>query len=156
MRFYMFDRIQAVDRGRRLRATRRVDLSDGCLADHFSRRAVLPASFLVEAIAQAGGMLSFLNHDFAIEMVLMLVDGVRFGRPVTHGETLEIDVTMIYDHPYGATVSGEVRSAGDLVASVDRLVYAHDNLTDASQTMVNRRRFEYQGGTAAMLQELGR
>lgn len=146
MRFLLFDRIVSAERGRSMQAVKVAGLMDGYLDGHYPRRAVMPGALLVESMAQLGGMLNFLNHDFEVEMVLALVDGVRIERQVTQGDRLVIDVAMIYDHPYGATMRGEITVDGERVAVADRIVYAHDDLTDTESIALNRERFAYQSG----------
>lgn len=146
MRFFLFDRILTAESGRRMEAVKLVNLQDGFFACHYPRKAVMPATMLVEAMAQVGGMLNFLTHDFAVEMVLALVDGVRFGRSVVQGDLLMIHVEMMRDHPYGATMRGGVHIDGDEVAASDRIVFAHEEATDPATILLNRKRFAYQGG----------
>jgi 3-hydroxyacyl-[acyl-carrier-protein] dehydratase len=149
VRFLLFDRITEAERGRRMQAVKLVSLTDGALADHYPRRAVLPATLVVEAMAQLGGMLHALNHDFSVEMLLVLVDRVKLSRPVLHGETLTLDVRSEYDHPYGATMYGEASVDGEVVATVGRIVYAHELITDPKRIQLARDRFAYQGGSPA-------
>jgi 3-hydroxyacyl-[acyl-carrier-protein] dehydratase len=146
VRFLLFDRITEVERGKRIQAVKTVSLADSALAEHYPRRAVLPATLLLEAMAQVGGMLHSLNHDFSAEMLLALVDGVRFERPVLHGETLTLEARSEYDHPYGATMSGEARVDGDVVATARRIVFAHELVSDPERIARARDRFVYQGG----------
>lgn len=149
MRFLLFDRITAAERGRRIEAVKHVSLTDGALADHYPRRAVLPGTLVVEAMAQVGGMLHVLTHDFTVEMLLVLVDRVELTRPVLHGETLTLEARSAYDHPYGATMTGEARVDGEVVASAGRIVYAHETITDPKRIQKARDRFAYQGGAPA-------
>ncbi len=146
VRFFLFDRIVGLERGRYVEAVKLAGLDVGAFASHFPLRPVLPATLLIEGMAQAGGMLNIVNHDFEVEMVLALVDGVRAGRPVIQGDLLEIRVEMVYDHPYGATMRGSVAVADEIVAEADRIVFAHDVLTDPEKIRLNRDRFTYQSG----------
>ena len=149
MRFLLFDRITEVERGSRIRAVKHVSLTDGFLAHHYPRRAVLPGTLVVEAMAQLGGMLHALNHDFTVEMLLVLVDGVTLRRPVLHGETLTIEAWARRNHPYGATMSAEARVDDEIIATAERIVYAHDSITDSTRIQSARERFAYQGGLPA-------
>lgn len=146
MRFLLFDRISAAEPGKRLAAVKVVSLSDGSLVDHYPRRAVLPPTLVLEALAQLSGMLNVLNNDFAVEMFLVLVGGVTFQRPVLHGETLALEVRSAYAHEYGATMAGEARVDGELVARAERIVFAHEAVTDPHKIETARRRFAFQGG----------
>jgi len=150
VRFLFLDQIIDAERGKRMRAMKFVNLMDGYLVEHYPRQAVMPASLLLESLAQVGGMLNLLNHNFAVEMVLMLVDGVRIRRQVRQGEPLTLEVEMLYDHPYGATMRAEARVADTLVATVERMVYAHEVITDPSKIKINRERFAYQSGGWAL------
>jgi len=146
MRFLLFDRIDEAERGKRIKAVKLVSLTDTALADHYPRRAVLPGTLVVEAMAQLGGMLHVLTHDFAVEMLLVLIDDVTLTRPVLHGGTMTIDVRTERDHPYGATMKGEARVDGEIVATAGRIVYAHEHVTDPKKIKTARDRFDYQAG----------
>ena len=146
MRFLLFDRIDEVEPGSRIQAVKLVSLTDGALADHYPRRAVLPGTLVVEAMAQLGGMLHVLTHDFAVEMLLVLIDGVTLNRPVLHGETMTIEVRTERDHPYGATMNGLASVDGEVVATAVRIVYAHGHVTDQKKIQMARDRFAYQAG----------
>jgi len=149
VRFLLFDRITEAERGRRMQGVKLVSLTDGALADHYPRRAVLPGTLVVEAMAQLGGMLHALSNDFSVEMLLVLVDSVSLVRPVLHGETMTVEVRSEHVHPYGATMNGEARVDGDVVATVGRIVYAHDSISDPDRIRAARERFAYQCGSPA-------
>jgi 3-hydroxymyristoyl/3-hydroxydecanoyl-(acyl carrier protein) dehydratases len=146
MRYLLFDRILEAERGRRMRAVKLVDLMDGYHSAHFPRKAVMPATLIIESLAQVGGMLNMFNHDFAVEMVLMLVEGARIFRQVEQGEILTLEVKMIYDHPYGATMQAEARAGDEQIADVDRIAFAHEITSDPVKIQNNRARFAYQSG----------
>lgn len=146
MRFFAFDRITAAEKGKRMSATKQVNLMDEYFSDHYPIKAVMPGTFIIEALAQAGGMLNSLNHDFAVELVLVLVDGVHIYRQVYPGETLLLEVTMLYDHPYGASLKGEARVGDELVAQIESFAFAHEITTNSARIQQNYERFVYQGG----------
>lgn len=146
MRFFLFDEVVEAERNRRMAATIGFNLSGAYFEAHYRRQAVVPATLIVEALAQVAGMLNNLNHDFGAEMVLMLLDGVRAKRPVRQGETLQLEVTMMYDHPYGATLSGQARAGEEVVMEAERIVFAHEITADRDKMTRNRARFDYQTG----------
>jgi 3-hydroxyacyl-[acyl-carrier-protein] dehydratase len=147
MRYLLFDRIIAAERGRRAEATKLVNFADACLTGHYPRQPVMPGSLIVEGLAQLGGMLNFVNHGFGIEMVLALIGEVRFTGDVHPGDLIALEVCMLYDHPYGATMRGEARVGETSVARAERMVYAHDKTTDDRVIRANRERFAYVGGS---------
>jgi 3-hydroxyacyl-[acyl-carrier-protein] dehydratase len=154
VRFFAFDRILAVEKGKRMMATKQVGLMDEYFSDHYPIKAVMPATFIIEALAQAGGMLNSLNHDFAAELVLVLVDGVHIHRQVFPGETMQLEVTMLYDHPYGASLTGQVHIGDELVAEIESFAFAHEITTDATRIRQSYERFLYQGGGYLPLTEV--
>ncbi len=145
MRFLLFDRIVAAERGRRIQAVKSVDLDAG--------QAVLPGTLVVEGLAQLGGMLNLFNHGFSVEMLLVLVDGARLTRQVRHGDLLTLEVLMLYDHPYGATMRGAGLVGETPVVSVERMVYAHEVVTDPATVRRNRTRFAYHSRAAGIAPE---
>ncbi|MGH2537010.1 MAG: hypothetical protein ACRDHL_06430 [Candidatus Promineifilaceae bacterium] len=144
MRFFLFDRILEAERGRRMVATKLIGLMDGYFEGHYPRQAALPATMALEALAQVAGMLNTYNHDCAAEMVLMLVDGVQLYRPLQQGELLRLEATMLYDHPYGATMNGQICVGDEVVLSAERIVFAHELTSDPAKIGRCRERFHYQ------------
>jgi 3-hydroxyacyl-[acyl-carrier-protein] dehydratase len=154
VRFFLFDRIVFAKRSNRLQAIKLVDLMDESFSDHFPLKATMPSTLIIEALAQAGGMLNALNHDFAAEMVLMLVDGVRIYRQVYQGELLSLVVSMQYEHPYGATLQGEAYVGDELIAKIERIAFAHEIVDDPERIKTNRERFRYQSGGFTLIEEV--
>ena len=154
MRLLAFDHIIAAEKGKRMLVTKQVSLMDEYFSDHYPHKAVMPATFIIEALAQAGGMLNSLNHDFAVELVLVLVDGVHILRQVHPGETLLLEVAMLYDHPYGASLRGEARAGGELIAKIESFSFAHEITHDEARIKQNYERFLYQGGGHIPLAEV--
>jgi 3-hydroxyacyl-[acyl-carrier-protein] dehydratase len=142
----LFDRIQEAERGKFMRATKLVNLMDEYFSDHFPLQAVMPSTLIVEAIAQLGGFLNSLNHDFTVEMVLMLIDGVHIHQQIRQGDLLHLEVQMLYDHPYGATLQGKAYLEDQVVVSVERMAFAHEFTDDPSIIERNKARFAYQSG----------
>src|SRR4051812_23744173 len=124
-------------------AVKAFSLMDGYLGEHYPRRPVLPGALVVEALAQVGGMLNLVNHDFAVEMVLVLVDGVQLAAPSPPGEPLTLEVRMHFDNSYGATMGGLATAEGRPVATVSRLVFAHEHVPEPSVVARNRHRYAY-------------
>jgi 3-hydroxyacyl-[acyl-carrier-protein] dehydratase len=147
MRYLLFDRIVAAERGHRMEATKLVNLTDAYLIDHYQRHPVMPGSLIVEGLAQLGGMLNLVNHGFAVEMVVALIGGVRFTGDAHPGDMIVLEVHMLYDHPHGATMRGEARIGGASVAKVERMVYAYSKATDDRVIRTNRERFAYVEGS---------
>jgi len=146
VRFLLFDKVIEAERGRRMTAVKLVNLMDAYFEAHYPKTPIMPATLIIEALAQVGGMLNSLNHDCAAEMVLMLVDGVQIIRQVIQGELMELEVTMMYDHPYGATMQGTAMIDGEVVVNAERIVFAHEITENPDKIAQNRERFKYQTG----------
>jgi 3-hydroxyacyl-[acyl-carrier-protein] dehydratase len=140
MRFLFFDRVLEIALGERILATKAVTLDGDYFTAHFPGRPVMPATLIVEAIAQAAGWLNFLTHGQSIRMVVALVEGVLLHRQVLPGETLELEARMLFRHPEGVTMEGAARVGEETVATVERLVFANQ---EVGRSHFSRRELEH-------------
>lgn len=95
--FLLLDRVVELTPGRSIRAIKNVTINEPFFQGHFPERPVMPGVLIIEAMAQAGGILSYMSHeDPGSELIYYLgaVDGARFRRPVIPGDRLQILVDV--------------------------------------------------------------
>lgn len=93
--FLLIDRIEACTPGESITAIKNVSINEPFFQGHFPGNPVMPGVLIIEAMAQAGGVLSHLS-DSGLKprplYYLASVDDARFRRPVTAGDQLQIVV----------------------------------------------------------------
>jgi 3-hydroxyacyl-[acyl-carrier-protein] dehydratase len=96
--FLLIDRIVEFEKDKRIVALKNVTVNEPFFPGHFPHFHVMPGVLIVEAMAQAAAVLSLksLGHKNDGKWVYYFVgiDGARFKRPVTPGDTLHIEVTQ--------------------------------------------------------------
>ena len=94
--FLLIDRVVEFEKDKRLVAIKNVTANEPFFPGHFPHYMVMPGVLIVEAMAQAAAVLSLksLGHKNDGKWVYYFVgiDGARFKRPVTPGDTLTIEV----------------------------------------------------------------
>jgi 3-hydroxyacyl-[acyl-carrier-protein] dehydratase len=95
--FLLIDRVTELVRTKRIVALKNVTINEPFFAGHFPGFPIMPGVLVVEAMAQAGGVL--LLTEFADrEQKLLLFTGIeraKFRRPVTPGDQLRIEVEVL-------------------------------------------------------------
>ena len=95
--FLLIDRITDCQPGSSVTAIKNVTINEPFFQGHFEGRPIMPGVLIIEAMAQAGGILYYLSLD-GIEagqlFYLVAVDEARFRRPVLPGDQLQMDVTV--------------------------------------------------------------
>lgn len=94
--FLMLDEIVQCTPYESVTAIKNVREDEPHFAGHFPGNPVMPGVLIIEAMAQAGGVLSHISHiDLDPKPLYMLarVENARFRRPVVPGETLHVRVT---------------------------------------------------------------
>ena len=94
--FLLIDRVVDLTRRERIVAIKNITINEPFFAGHFPGLPVMPGVLIVEAMAQAGGVLLFTEVDDR-ESKLVLFTGIeraRFRRPVVPGDQLRIEVVV--------------------------------------------------------------
>ncbi|ABM32418.1 3-hydroxyacyl-ACP dehydratase FabZ [Paracidovorax citrulli] len=117
--FLLVDRVVELERGERIQAIKNVTINEPFFTGHFPNRPVMPGVLMLEALAQAAGLLSFdmMGEAPGDDKVFYFVgiDGARFKRPVEPGDQLILDVKL--DRIKGGIYKfGGVARVGDSVA----------------------------------------
>ncbi len=101
-----------------MRAIKNVTVNEPFFIGHFPGQPVMPGVLVIEALAQAAGIL--LIHDRADReghlVYLAGVESAKFRRPVSPGDQLVLDVEIIRSRRLFARVSGTARVDGETVA----------------------------------------
>jgi 3-hydroxyacyl-[acyl-carrier-protein] dehydratase len=94
--FLLIDRVLDLTRRKRIVAIKNVTMNEPFFAGHFPGLPVMPGVLIVEAMAQAGGVLLFTEvEDRETKLVLFTgIERARFRRPVIPGDQLRIEVVV--------------------------------------------------------------
>jgi len=124
----LIDRVVEMKLGESLVAIKNVSYNEPYFQGHFPNRPVMPAVIILEAMAQATGILVLRSMDkLPSEKSIYYfvgIDGARFRRPVEPGDQLRIDVKLlrssrgIWKLRSDATVDGETVASGDLMGAM--------------------------------------
>jgi 3-hydroxyacyl-[acyl-carrier-protein] dehydratase len=110
MRWLWIDRFLKFESGKAARAVKNTSLAEDYFADHFPGYPVMPACFMLEGVAQTGGILVGEANDFQEKVVLAKIVSARFGREVLAGAQLVYDVELLHLRPEGASVGARIHA----------------------------------------------
>lgn len=116
MRWMWIDRIVELKPGERLVAVKNVSLAEEHLHDHFAADAahgesalpVMPASLIIEGMAQTAGILVGHTGQFKEKVILAKISKAELSRDAGPGMTLRYTATMERFDPLGASTAGLV------------------------------------------------
>ena len=97
--FLLVDRVIELEQGKRIKALKNVTINEPFFEGHFPNRPVMPGVLMLEALAQAAGLLAFdtLGTTPSEDMVYYFagIDGARFKRPVEPGDQLILEAELV-------------------------------------------------------------
>ena len=96
--FLMIDRVKELEPGKRILAVKNVSANEPYFQGHSPGRPIMPGVLILDAMAQAVGLLGFLAQGIKPDSDSIYyyvgIDNARFKRPVVPGDVLEIEVQI--------------------------------------------------------------
>jgi beta-hydroxyacyl-ACP dehydratase FabZ len=118
--FLLVDRIVEMD-AERVVGIKNVTLNEPFFTGHFPNFPVMPGVLIVEAMAQAAGVLvlrTIADRDKKI-VLLAAIQNARFRKPVVPGDQLRMEMTIVKRKASVAKIAGKATVDGQLVAEIE-------------------------------------
>ena len=121
--FLLIDKVLDFKEGEYLKAVKNVTFNENYFVGHFPQRPVMPGVLIIEALAQATGILSFkTNNTRPSDKSLYYfvgIDKARFKQPVEPGDQLILEVKILRKKGPMWKFSAEAKVDGKIVASAE-------------------------------------
>ena len=114
--FLLIDKVFHID-DKSIGAIKNITANEPQFSGHFPEEPVMPGVLLVEAMAQAGGLIAMkgVENPEEYSTYFLRIDGVRFKRKVVPGDTMQIEAHMIEPLRRGiASIIGKIFVGGQL------------------------------------------
>lgn len=120
--FLMVDKVISYVPGESLRAIKNVTVNEPFFTGHFPNQPVMPGVMILEALAQAGGLLAYLTTNSTPDdymFYLVGLENVRFKQMVLPGDQLELCIEMHKTKGDFWKIIGQAKVQGNLVCCAD-------------------------------------
>ena len=119
--FLMVDRVVSLENNKSIVAYKNITYNEQIFAGHFPATPVFPGVLIVEAMAQASGILAFKSRGRTLDdgyiYYLAGTDKTKFKRSVVPGDRLMLEVEIINLRNHWMKASGRALVDGQLVCS---------------------------------------
>lgn len=129
--FLLVDRLLSFEAFKSAKAIKNVTINEPFFQGHFPAKPVMPGVLIIEALAQAAGLLMCQSlgwpegHDKLC--FLAGIDKVRFKRIVVPGDQLELNITVLKHRSKLWKVMGEATVDGELATIAEITAIQGDN-----------------------------
>jgi len=123
----LVDRVLELEPGKRIAALKNVSVNEPVFMGHFPHYPVMPGVLIIEALAQAAAILSFVTFDKRADKNSVYyfagIDNARFKRPVGPGDQLRLEVELVREmrgigkFNARALVDGQVAAEAELLCA---------------------------------------
>lgn len=127
--FLLVDRVISIETGKKLVGVKCVTVNEDFFNGHFPGHPVMPGVLILEALAQAAGLLvkSSMTEDTTDKVTyLMAIDNARFRKPVIPGDRLELHVETVKQKGAIWKTRGVAKVDGEVVAEADYMAMLVD------------------------------
>ena len=118
----LVDRVDRIIPDQSISAVKAVTMNEGFFQGHFPGRPIMPGVLIVEALAQAAGVLAVESLGLANSgklVYFMAIDGAKFRSPVEPGCLLQLDVEFVQKRATVCKFAGKASVDGKTVAEAN-------------------------------------
>ncbi|HET9334955.1 MAG TPA: 3-hydroxyacyl-ACP dehydratase FabZ [Sphingomicrobium sp.] len=118
----LVDRVEKIVTDRSITAIKAVSMNEGFFQGHFPGRPIMPGVLIVEALAQAAGVLAVESLGLANSgklVYFMAIEGAKFRNPVEPGCLLQLDVEFVQKRTSVCKFAGRASVEGKVVAEAN-------------------------------------
>jgi 3-hydroxyacyl-[acyl-carrier-protein] dehydratase len=121
--FLMIDRVLELEPGKSIKAIKAVTVNEPWVIGHFPGLPIMPGVLMIEAIAQAGGMVVLALPEYYGKLaVLGSAESIRVRQMVTPGDVMTIEAEVLYMKMGASKVRGSISVEGK-VAMTGEVVF---------------------------------
>ncbi|HVM23493.1 MAG TPA: 3-hydroxyacyl-ACP dehydratase FabZ [Sphingomicrobium sp.] len=115
----LVDRVESLDPDKGIVAIKAVTINEPFFQGHFPARPIMPGVLIVEALAQAAGVLAVEALGLAGSgklVYFMAIEGAKFRQPVEPGVLLRLEVEFVQKRSSVCKFTGRASVDGKLAA----------------------------------------
>ncbi len=127
--FLLIDRVLELDEGQSLTALKNVTINEPFFGGHFPVYPVMPGVLVLEAMAQATGLLAFseMGSEHRTKLYMLVgIDKARFRGQVAPGDQLVLKISLKRNMRGIGIYQCEARVDGELVAEAEMMCSSQD------------------------------
>ncbi|NQY93714.1 MAG: 3-hydroxyacyl-ACP dehydratase FabZ [Campylobacteraceae bacterium] len=121
----LVDRVTEMEEGKTINAYKNISMGESAFQGHFPGHPIYPGVMILEGMAQAGGILALKSSGLSDEelqnklIYFMSIDKAKFRSPVTPGDKLEYEITVLKLRKTIIVLQGKAFVDGKLVAEAE-------------------------------------
>lgn len=120
--FLLIDRVVEMEKNKRIVAIKNVTINEPFFQGHFPGQPIMPGVLLIEAMAQAWGILAISSAQQKVnsaDILFIGIDKARFRRPVLPGDQVRFELEGISMKRFIWKFRGKAFVEGNLVAEAE-------------------------------------
>jgi len=121
----LVDRVTDMEEGKTIKAFKNISISEPAFQGHFPGHPIYPGVMILEGMAQAGGILALKSSGLSDEelknklIYFMSIDKAKFRSPVTPGDKLDYEITVLKLRKTLIVLEGKAFVDGKLAAEAE-------------------------------------